>query len=81
MKLFIAFQLLMGLLQMEALSCEVQPLEDHGFVQLSEHREYVCVNEDDFTDFVIIEDEHSQHEVGDELTVILRWNEVFYVRK
>lgn len=53
----------------EVLMCEVQPLEAHGFIQLSEYDEYVCQNTDDITDFVVLADEYKEMELGDTVRV------------
>lgn len=51
------------------ISCEVEPLDDHGFAQMADNPEYVCVNPDDFTDFVVVEDKEGTFELGDVLSV------------
>ncbi len=55
----------------ERLSCEVTPLDQYGFVQVSEFDEYVCANPDDKADFAIIADEHGEYSLGDTLDVTL----------
>ena len=51
------------------ISCEVEPLEDHGFTQMADNPEYVCVNPNDFTDFIVVEDKEGTIEPGDVLSV------------
>lgn len=55
----------------EVLKCEVVPLEEYGFIQISEHQEYVCQNSNNVADFVVIEDMLDQYKVGDNLRVEL----------
>lgn len=55
----------------EELICKVEPLEHHGFMQVSEFDEYVCVNPSNISDFVVITDEYSEYRVGDLLIVTL----------
>ena len=55
----------------ERLVCNVESLEDHSFMQVSEFDEYVCVNLADSSDFVILVDEFSEYRIGDRLKVTL----------
>ena len=55
----------------EVLSCNVQSLEAHSFIQTSEQQEYVCVNHNDYTDFIIIEDENNSINLNDNLIIEL----------
>lgn len=55
----------------ESVDCEVEALEAYGFEQFSTNIEYVCVNETDYTDFIIIEDEEAALKVGDNIIVLL----------
>lgn len=60
----------------ETLTCEIEPLETYGFEQFSDSTEYVCVNSNDFTDFIIVEDENDEYHVGNTLKVTLKHDEV-----
>lgn len=55
----------------EIIKCKIESLEEHGFIQLSNNKEYVCTNEEDHTDFVIIEDEQNSLALNDRLNVYL----------
>ena len=57
----------------ELLYCEVEPLEAHGFVQMGDYPEYVCVNPADYTDFVVVADTDDSISEGNRL--ILGLNE------
>lgn len=58
----------------DVLYCEVTDLAEYGFEQASEHDEYVCANQADFTYFRIIEDKDGIVEIGDEILLGLDQN-------
>ena len=61
----------------EILECTVKPLDDYGFVQTGDNPEYVCVNPDGYTDFIVIEDDAPVTlDIGDMMRVELRNDEV-----
>lgn len=60
----------------ETFQCEVTPLAEYGFEQVSnDHPEYVCVNPNDYTDFIILESPH-ELDTGDMMRVELENGEV-----
>ncbi|MDY0395398.1 hypothetical protein ACFSMW_13385 [Virgibacillus halophilus] len=54
----------------ETFQCEIAALDDYGFEQVGEHQEYVCVNPNDYTDFVVIEND-SPLDIGDMMNLEL----------
>lgn len=56
----------------EVLTCELNDLQEYGFSQWSDYNEFVCVNETDNTDFIILADEHKEDlKIGDNMKVEL----------
>lgn len=55
----------------EIVVCNVESLEEHDFIQLSDNKEYVCINENDFTDFIILEDRYDEFRINDTVKVEL----------
>lgn len=56
----------------EVLTCELNDLQEYGFSQWSNYNEFVCVNETDYTDFIILADEQKEGlQIGDMMSVEL----------
>lgn len=59
----------------EKINCKLENLNKHNFTQLNNHKEYICVNNNDKTDFIIIADEENNLKVNDNLIVYLNIND------
>lgn len=57
--------------EVEEVACTVESLENHDFEQLSNIKEYACVNKKDSNDILVITEEYESLEEGDNLKLQL----------
>lgn len=62
-----------------SITCTLDNLEDHGFIEhQNEFKEYVCVNDIDSSDNIIVYDMHNEYVSGDNLTVVFFHDDIVF---